>query len=185
MAEPLVRTRDRKRRQLLIVGLAALVIAAIVMTRRYYARPPEYQGRSIVEWFADYQRVRTNYLQTPRVIVVQTPTGAVVRTFMVTAFSATDTVRDHSREALEGMGTNGAYWLARQLRRGDGAVARAYQKVLTKLPATIQKVLPLPVAVDEIHTAAAMALGAVGTNALPVMPLMIAAIKQEPRPSPT
>jgi hypothetical protein len=92
-------------------------------------------------------------------------------------FDDTERLRyDPAADGLRALGTNIIPILTAEIRRGDPKWLLTYVKLFSKLPATIQHIVPKPpTSRDEVRGDAALALSLLGSDAAPAWPTIFEA----------
>lgn len=149
---------------------------------------PRYQGKTVAEWFGDYRATQKSFSLPSGAVFFTTAAGVLTINGRVQVIynsgpavppkgyvfrTGTALPDEKTTQALKAMGADAAVWLGREVRRGDSVVARWYLKILPKLPPSIQKHAPLVEPRDQLRCNAAQALEAMGTGALPAVPLLL------------
>src|SRR5436190_15641531 len=127
----------RARRSRVVVVLALLLAALIAWGYWHSQRHARYMRAIAAERFNKFCQARSHY-RVPR--TAMSPNG--VSMYYIDDENAL--LRSPQADALRALGTNAAFYLAKEIRQGDSAWSHRYSRVLTNLPSGLRSIAPKP-----------------------------------------
>jgi len=155
-----------KARGLLVFKWAAAVAFMVLLTCwALRTEPPQYQGKTAAQWFQAFSAARMNYR-----IAVPTPSGQAF------VFNESSLAGDETAIALRRLGTNTAIYLARRIERSWGPLTKTYADLYFKMPRSLSRYVPSPLASEDDAIAAALVV--LGPDAAPAIPTLVRSLSQ-------
>lgn len=153
-----------RRRIRFAAGVAIVLLIPLVWWWRY-AHQPTWHGKTVATLFADFRAARL--LHT---------TNGFINNLSYKMEDVEALFNDPASEGLRALGPYAVRWLGTEVQRGDGFWRRIYQRRYARLPPVLRSKLPAPSSRTRLRADAAMALAAIGTNAVPALPAVAKAL---------
>ncbi len=179
------RAERRWGRSILVAAIVTLAGGAVfVLTRR----EPRYEGRTAAQWFGEFDReltlppFRIPFGATivgspgPLNMIVRMQDGSVVS---LTRGPGPLRQIGPATEALKKLGPSAVEYLIRILKTRDSWFSFRYASVFPRLPATLQKYLPIPVSGDQTRRHVVMALSGMLKQGASPDAALVTAIREE------
>jgi FOG: HEAT repeat len=171
----------RRRRIVIALFLLAVVSGAVLFFCLRPHKEPLWQGKTCSEWFAEFRRAKARHRQASmpvyQILAPTKPGGPQRFVIGTNYFDDTEGLSyDPAADGIRALGTNIIPILTAQIRRGDPKWLPIYVKLFSKLPATIQHIVPKPpTSRDEVRGDAALALSLLRSDAAPAWPTIFEA----------
>jgi hypothetical protein len=171
----------KRRRILIAICSLTLVSGVSLIFCLWPCKEPVWNGKACSQWFAEFRRAKVRHRQASmsvyQIIAPRTPNGTPRFVMGTNYFDDTEGLRyDTAADGLRALGTNIIPILTAEIRRGDPKWLPTYAKLFSRLPASIQRIVPNPpTSRDEVRGDAALALTLLRSDAAPAWPTIFEA----------